>query len=368
MNGLSLFANVGIAELLLPKEFKVSIANELIEKRCEFYKYSHPDTEVIQGDITDKKVFNTILKKSKEKSIDFIIATPPCQGMSNAGLQDPFDPRNQLITYAVDMILKLKPRYIFLENVPEQFRTKITYRGKRILVPDFIVKKLSKYYDFDYSGVLNTADFGVPQIRKRSIYLLSLKSEKNKWSVPSIEKHKTIREVIGHLPPLDPELIDEETTSIFPDFFNKKLAGESIHNMHRPPRHSFRHVHAMLKTPEGKSAFQNKDEYKPKLKNGKISKGFKNTYKRQYWDRPAYTITKYNGVLGSQENGHPGTFDSKTGNWDNPRVMSVYEIMKLSSIPDDWRIPMWASENLIRNVIGEAIPPLLVRKIFERIK
>lgn len=57
MKGLSLFANVGIAETYLEElGLDIVVANELLENRCKFYKYCHPNTEVICGDITNDNI------------------------------------------------------------------------------------------------------------------------------------------------------------------------------------------------------------------------------------------------------------------------------------------------------------------------
>lgn len=67
MKGLSLFANVGIAETYLQDiNLDIVIANELLENRCKFYKHCHPNAEVICGDITDQKIYNEIIIKSKK--------------------------------------------------------------------------------------------------------------------------------------------------------------------------------------------------------------------------------------------------------------------------------------------------------------
>ena len=65
-------------------------------------------------------------------------------------------------------------------------------------------------------------------------------------------------------------------------------------------------------------------------------------------------------------NVHPGRL-LEDGTYSDPRVLTIYELMKISSLPDNWDIPQWASENLIRYVIGEGIPPLMVKKIMEMI-
>ena len=86
INGLSLFANVGIAETYLEEAgVKIVVANELLKERADFYSHLYPDCKMIQGDITDGNIYNRIIEESKKKKVDFIIATPPCQGMSLAG-------------------------------------------------------------------------------------------------------------------------------------------------------------------------------------------------------------------------------------------------------------------------------------------
>ncbi|MFW3427541.1 DNA cytosine methyltransferase, partial [Aliarcobacter butzleri] len=171
LKGISLFANVGIAEAYLESiGVDVIIANELDEKRAKFYQHLYPNTEMIQGDITKDEVFNEIYEKAKVKGIDFIMATPPCQGMSLAGKQDPLDERNQLIYYAIEMIKKLKPRFVFLENVPQQLKTKISHNGKKMLIPEYLKEELNEYYNFNSNPIVDASDYGVAQKRIRSIF------------------------------------------------------------------------------------------------------------------------------------------------------------------------------------------------------
>ena len=126
LKGVSLFANVGIAETYLKNVgIDIVVANELEDKRAKFYQYLYPEANMIIGDITDKKIFDSVYKASINNNVDFLIATPPCQGMSLAGKRDPLDKRNQLIYYAIEMIKKIKPKYILLENVPQLLKTKI---------------------------------------------------------------------------------------------------------------------------------------------------------------------------------------------------------------------------------------------------
>ena len=73
-------------------------------------------------------------------------------------------------------------------------------------------------------------------------------------------------------------------------------AGESSNiKNHYARKHPLNHVVCMRYTPTGKSAYDN-DEYFPKKDNGEKIKGFKNTFKRMRWDRPAPTITMRNEI------------------------------------------------------------------------
>lgn len=369
IKGLSLFANVGVAETYL-KEIGIDmvLANELIKERAKFYKHLYPDTEVIQGDIIDDKIRDYIVQRAKQLNIDFIMATPPCQGMSIAGKLDKYDERNQLIYYAVDVIKRVKPKYVFLENVPRQLKTKVRFNNQIYLIPEYISKVLGDEYNFNKDNIIKAMDHGVPQIRERNIILLTRKTESISWSYPEKEKIITLREALAGIPSMDPYLREgyNETIKMFPNFEEKKKNALKLSKYHKPPIHAKRMVVAMQHTPSGDTAFNN-DIYYPKRLDGKKVRGHSNHYRRHAWDKPARTITQNNGVMSSLTCVHPG-YKVKDGIeeeriYSDARVFSIYELLVVSTLPTNWNIPDWASDNLIRSVIGEGIPPLLVKKI-----
>ena len=108
---------------------------------------------MVCGDITNQLIRDRIVDEAKQKQVEFIIATPPCQGMSEAGLRLEFDPRNQLIFYAVDVIKRVKPKFVLLENVPKQLTTKIEYNGKIVLIPEYIKSELGQDYNFRKNSI-----------------------------------------------------------------------------------------------------------------------------------------------------------------------------------------------------------------------
>ena len=189
MNIASLFSSAGIAESRL-NEIGIStlVSNELLERRCNLYAEINPESEIILGDISSKNIEKAFTELCKEKKIDVIMATPPCQGMSVAGSMNPLDQRNHLIKYAIDIILELKPKYVFLENVPRQLKTKIAFDGNEILIPKYIQNRLSGFYNFSKNNLIKAMDHGVPQMRQRNIILCSRKEQKKYGNSLQIKK------------------------------------------------------------------------------------------------------------------------------------------------------------------------------------
>ncbi|MDD4112533.1 MAG: DNA cytosine methyltransferase [Herbinix sp.] len=368
LKGLSLFSGVGIGEAYMNElDIDIKIANELDEKRARFYQEVYSDTHMICGDITDNSIRSMIVEEANCEGIDFIIATPPCQGMSEAGLRLEFDSRNQLIFYAVDVIKRVNPKFVFLENVPKQLSTKIRYKNEIMLIPEYLKKELGDTYRFNKETLVKAKDYGVPQLRERNIFLLVRNDLDYIWEFPKKKREITLEEAIGHLPSLDPRLRDgkEMTMEKFPCYEKKRLEGLKISKWHYPPTHSWKQVEWMLHTPTGKSAIYNEKYYPQKL-DGTPVKAHHNHYRRLKWDMPCRTITQNNGVISSLACVHPGReFIASNGEklYSDPRVLSIYEIMIVTSLPLDWNIPDWAGDSFIRNVIGEGIPSKLIKEI-----
>ena len=396
MNCLTLFSNVGIDEIYLKDHgINVVVANEIEKDRAEFYRKLHPDVKMIQGDINDKKVFNKVLKYAKEKNCELVIATPPCQGMSiaNATRAKNNDPRNSLIKLVIRIVLKLKPKFILIENVPGMEKTFVKHddheginevieyleadntddgdnnnvddiikrldseqntisasKHNIINIMDYIRHRLPASYEIR-SKVLNASDYGTPQNRKRLIVLIS---KDGCWDHPNPttpnDKKITVRQAIGDLPS-----IEAGDRSDLPWHYGKKAAP--------------RHIKWMKNTPTGKSAYDNPfdpergwDQFHPVTEDEDTHKireikGFKSTYKRIDWDKPAPTIGMTNGAINSQNNVHPGR-PNEDGTYSDARVLSVRELLILCGIEanflDDFQ---YVNENFLRKVIGECFPP-----------
>lgn len=365
--GVSLFANVGIAETFFADiDIEIKVANEIDEKRAKLYREIYPETNMISGDITDAKVFKEIVDESKKEKVNFVIATPPCQGMSEAGKRDVFDERNQLITYTVDFIKELSPEFVFIENVRTLLKTKIIIDDEVVTIPEYLRRELGDKYNINKETLLKAMDVGVPQMRERNIFLMVRKDQNLFWNLPKKEKQITLREAIGNLPSLDPLLREgiEFTLEKFPNFEKKRVEAEKVSKWHRPPKHSWKQVEWMMHTPSGKSAIYN-DTHFPQKADGSRIKAHHNNYRRMNWEKSSRTITQNNGVISSLCCVHPGR-EYKIENqvlYSDARTLTIFELMIVSSLPTNWNIPSWANETFIRKIIGEGIPPLMVKKV-----
>lgn len=346
---LSMFSSAGISETYFEDiGVDVKVANELIPERSNFYKMLYPKTKMIQGDITSKEIYDTVIKESKKCQVNMIISTPPCQGMSTLGKKQYYtDARNELFWYTIKAIDDITPEFVFIENVPKFLKMKFEYENKQLTFEEILKDKFSNEYIIE-TDVLNAKDYGVPQSRPRAIVKLYKKNHFWPWPEKD-EKIITLREAIGDLPSLE--------------------AGEkSTIRWHNALKVSEMHREVMSHTPEGQSAMSN-NHYYPKKKDGSKVKGFHNTYKRMKWDEPSPTRATNNYMVSGHNNVHPGRL-RKDGTWSDARAMTLREVIIVSSLPLDWRIPNDLSEKedkFVRLLIGESIPPLLSKKIIEQI-
>ncbi len=250
--GVSLFANVGIAEALLDDTgVKIVVANELLKDRARFYQENNSDCNMIQGDITNERVYKSVIELARKARCNFLLATPPCQGHSVAGRMKEDDPRNSLIISAVHAIVDLEPENAMIENVVGMLKSYITVDGEKIKILDFIDEQLKPLGYFINPVVANAASHGTAQSRRRAFLLISKIAM---WEVPAPNEMITVRDAIGHLPSLE----SGERSDI--EYHHAKL-------------HNDRHILFMRHTPSGKSAFENEVHF-PKREDGVRVSGF----------------------------------------------------------------------------------------------
>jgi DNA (cytosine-5)-methyltransferase 1 len=350
LKGVSLFSSAGIGESFFKDEgVQITVANELLADRASLYAKLYPKTHMIAGDILDTKIFNKILEEAGNH-VDFLIATPPCQGMSIAGKNRNLktmldDKRNHLVFKIIDFINIKKPTYILIENVPNFLKLNLPFKGKLLTLEEILSFLYKDEYEIE-TRIMDTSEYGVPQKRNRALIKMYKKGKSWKWP-EKVKTSKTVEETIGYLPSLE--------------------AGQKSNiPWHFARKHSDKHILWMKHTPTGHSAFEN-TKYYPKKENGEKIKSYMTTYRRIKWDEPAPTITMRNDAISSQLNVHPGR-RLKDGLYSDARVLTPLELILLTSLPKNWNVPKDTPEVLIRKCLGEGVPPLLLKKVVSLIK
>lgn len=375
MNYISLFSASGIGCYGFKEQGYNCIAtNEFLSKRLEIQKYNNKckfDSGYIQGDIfqqeTKDKIFNEI-KKHNVNDIDVLIATPPCQGMSDANhnKKDKDIKRNSLVVESIKMILLIKPKVFVFENVKAFLKTNCTdLDGLDKPILDAIMLNLSSIYNIEYK-ILNFKDYGANSSRTRTLVIGTRKDINiNPLDLfPNEEKPKTIKEVIGNLKPLT---------------IMGEISEDDIYHSFR--KYDIKMLDWIKDIKEGESAFNNVlDINKPhKIIDNKIvlnKNSVKGKYTRNIWDKVSPCIQTRNDIFSAQYTIHP----------EENRVFSIRELMLLMNIPYSFKWTNLSFEELnklslkdkidflkknelnIRHSIGESVPTIIFSKIALNIK
>ncbi len=415
---VSLFCSSGIGDLgLQANNIDTVVACELLPERMRLFTQNHPEAQPFCGDIwtLKDKIIDYYNQTYKENPF-ILIATPPCQGMSSngmgtilnnlkKGIRPEFDPRNKLIIPAVDVVKALKPYWVIFENVPNMVNTIIEDGNGGINIIDYICRELGDEY-VGKPQVVDAADYGVPQHRNRLITILTrcpmgVKEYKGKGTLlplPSHSENKTIftekwitlRDAISKLPAISSEKghnIDEHNplhkvpvldkiklswvhntpegqTAMNNQCINPKCMyqGNALHGTkHNSEGVNRANTDTPLYCEKCGSLLPRPYTIDKKTGNKRIMKAFTSAYKRMSWDVPASTLTQNLQYACSDNKLHP----------TQDRVLSLYEGLIIQTIANypysfvvDGKI---VPDGLIRDTIGESVPPLLMDKIIKHI-
>ena len=169
---IDLFSGAGGTTSGLKKAgIKVAAAVEIDKWAAQTYRFNNPEVILFEEDIRNisgQKILNSISLETSDKLL--LVACPPCQGFSTIGKKDINDKRNQLIFEYLRLIKELGPDFLLMENV-----SGIINKKNGLIFTRFINLIKSEYL-IAYE-ILNTADYGVPQTRKRLV-LHGIKKDK----------------------------------------------------------------------------------------------------------------------------------------------------------------------------------------------
>lgn len=156
--------------------FRTVAANDVEQDAVATYKKNHPDVATVLGDLTSEDVKKDIVRTVEEATghttVDLVIGGPPCRGFSSANrmTRNDSNPLNDLVLHFVEMVKRTDPFAFVMENVPGM----LSLRSGRILED---VEDLLRAHGYGNTGhcVLDSADYGVPQ-RRRRMFLMGSKS------------------------------------------------------------------------------------------------------------------------------------------------------------------------------------------------
>lgn len=211
--GVDLFAGAGGLSLGFEQAgFDIAAAVEIDPVHCATHEYNFPYSKTICASVVD--VSGDQIRAAAglgSKDIDVVFGGAPCQGFSLMGKRALDDPRNQLVFHYVRIVKELKPKYCVFENVKG-----LTLGAHR----KFLNELIEALHDADYDvllpyKVLNAADFGVPQDRRR-LFLIGTRRGEISPKYPDATKRVTVREAIADLPDADSfdELCSRDSVSV----------------------------------------------------------------------------------------------------------------------------------------------------------
>lgn len=359
-------------------------ACETLRKRMAYYGYSNIEREVIEKDIASADILTDIDNAVAGRSVDVIIGGPPCQAYSTAGrVRDAkgmaSDPRNFLFESYVRILEHYHPKFFVFENVTGLLSAKVN--GKPILPS--IMKALGTAYKVISDPAIlvhNTADYGVPQIRKRIIIMgvrkdidkieaIDLYNDvlKTHWSPETpeekrkgLKKFVSVKDAIGDLPPVEPGEDASTNSYDYPcnNGFLKRIGKAGVHPLmdHIARKHNALDRERFAVMISNRWTFGQLRKEMPQYEH-EHARVFDNSYVVQWWDLPSKTILAHIHKDGFQ-------FIHPDGN--QTRSFTVREAARIQSFPDDFEFAGSRGEKYKQ--IGNAVPPLFAEALAKSIK
>lgn len=304
--------------------FSVVGAIEIDADACDVYTLNHPNVRLWREDIkgvTAEGMLKALGLRIGE--LDLLGGCPPCQGFSTLrtrnGGRRIRDDRNDLIFEFQRLVLGLMPKAVMLENVPGLFTDHRLVAFKAALE--------ESGYVFE-AKVLNVADYGVPQ-RRRRLVVLACRSGTIVFAKKA-PRHITVRDAIGKLP-------------------TAGTSGDPLHDLkeNRTPL-TCQRIAAIPRDGGSRSSLPRALQLKCHQK----FDGFKDVYGRMAWKGLAPTITT-------------GCFNPSKGRFLHPqenRAITMREASLLQTFPADYEFPVRLGKVRIALMIGNALPPEFIRR------
>ena len=336
---VDLFCGIGgLSYGMKSKGFKILEGFDL-DATCQYAYETNNEAKFVYKDIREVTKDDIIPLYSK-KSIKVLAGCAPCQPFSSYAFKNKNkDEKKYNLLYEFGRLVKdVQPDIVTMENVPAI----ASFKLKSVLA-DFVKVLQEERYYVKYQ-VVYCPNYGIPQTRKRLVLLASRLGEIA--LIPSTHKKEdyvTVRDVIGHLPPLK--------------------AGESCPSdaLHRCRTLSPLNMRRMIATPYGGSWRDWPEELLLACHKKEGGKSFGSVYGRMVWEEPAPTMTTLCTGIGNGRFGHP----------EQNRAISAREAALFQTFPITYKFfPNEQEVSLTKasRYIGNAVPPRLGEVIAESIK
>lgn len=315
--------------------FKCLLGADIEPAALKTFEKNHPHAKALNADLADEKTIAEIGAITKGKKVDVIIAGPPCQGFSLTGTRNESDSRNKLFYSVFKLAELLKPKVIVIENVPGIANL---YGGR---AREAILSEFERLGYNAAEKIIFAPDYGVPQIRKRMVFV-GLKKNLGEFKFPepvcTPSTYVTCEQAIGDLPSCENDLgqeyskYDRKPKSEY----QKKMreGADSLYN-HVATKHTDLVISVISQVPEG----GNHKDLPPGVGD---SRKFNEAWTRYHSKKPSKTI----------DTGHRNHFHYK---WN--RVPTIRENARLQSFPD--KFVFLGTKTQQNRQVGNAVPPLL---------
>lgn len=323
---VDLFCGIGGLTHGLEKEKLNVVAGYDLDSSCEFAYKANNEADFYCKDICEI-TGDELNNHFQETDIKILVGCAPCQPFSTYSFKSKNKKKWRLLYEFSRLIKECKPDIISMENVP-----RLAKFEKEPVFPDFIdeLKKLGYKVDFK---VVNCADYGIPQYRKRLVLLASKLGEIS--IVPETHppsKHKTVQKAIGKLPFLESGQTDEKDP------------------LHKASKLSELNMKRIKQSKPGGSWKKDWDK-ELWLDCHKKSTGstYVSVYGRMSWDKPSPTITTHCNGIGNGRFGHP----------EQDRAISLREAAILQSFPKKYKFIQRGKPFKVKDIttqIGNAVP------------
>ncbi len=336
MNVIDLFAGCGgLSKGFMDAGFNIIVGVDNDQAALNTFVRNHNGAKSLNADLSKQETFDEIVHIAGDKSIDIIIAGPPCQGFSLTGPRNFDDPRNKLYLAVLEMVRQYQPKGFIIENVPGMATM---YEGQ---VKEEVLRRFRNMgYNIECK-ILCAADYGVPQMRKRLIYM-GVRGDIGFPVFPepilTPEKYISCREAIDDLPPREKELgkeFDSYCSKPHTEYQRLMRGNCSILSNHIATAHKQFVKDTIALVPEG-------GNWRDLPEGVGENRRFHEAWTRYDGNKPSRTI----------DTGHRNHF-----HYQYNRVPTIRENARLQSFPDDFVFTGTKTQQ--NRQVGNAVPPLL---------